>query len=154
MDYYEELGLHPSATHDEVRHACRTLARLLHPDRQQDSELRPHAERQMRRLNEIAELLSDTRRRAAYDATLTRPARRQRRVRRLLVSRAATAVWSSALSLAAVSLFLYFRDDVSARPLASRVTFEHRAAPDSLQREIQSLRRELRRLEKQLGGVQ
>lgn len=57
MDYYDELGLERSASADEVREAWRTLARLLHPDRQQDPELRAHAERQMRRLNEMAGVL-------------------------------------------------------------------------------------------------
>ena len=63
MTYYEELGLQSDAAADEIRHAYRTLARLLHPDRQPDPELRALAERQMKRLRDVVAILSHPRKR-------------------------------------------------------------------------------------------
>jgi curved DNA-binding protein CbpA len=45
MNYYEELGLKPSASAEEIRQAYRELARLLHPDQHQEEGLRRAAER-------------------------------------------------------------------------------------------------------------
>lgn len=60
-------------------------------------------------------------------------------------------MWSSAVSIAAVALFLYFRDDVAARPVARGVRFEERSRPaEALERDIEGLRQELRRLEQQV----
>lgn len=70
MTYYEELGVRADATTEEIRQAYRSLARLLHPDQQQDAELKQAAERQMRRLNEMLELLTDAASRRAYDRSL------------------------------------------------------------------------------------
>jgi curved DNA-binding protein CbpA len=70
MNYYEEFGLQPQATAAEIRQAYRSLARLLHPDTQPDDQLRAVAQRQMVRLNEVAETLLDPGRRAAYDRSL------------------------------------------------------------------------------------
>lgn len=67
MDYYEELGLSPQATPEEIRQAYRRLARLLHPDRLQDPELRRLADCQMKRLNAVYAVLSDPDKRRAYD---------------------------------------------------------------------------------------
>jgi len=47
MNYYEELGLDPGATSDEIKRAYKRLTRLLHPDHQQDPELRDTAEATM-----------------------------------------------------------------------------------------------------------
>jgi hypothetical protein len=68
MDYYEELGLTKSATPEQIRRVHKSLARLLHPDRHQDPDLRLLAECQMKRLNEIVSVLTDPQRRMAYDA--------------------------------------------------------------------------------------
>jgi hypothetical protein len=70
VTYYEELGLKPGANSDNIRLAYKNLARLLHPDQQQDSELRRLAEVQMKRLNFIEEVLTDPVRRHQYDAGL------------------------------------------------------------------------------------
>lgn len=70
MTYYEELDVAADAPVDEIRQAHKTLARLLHPDIQSDERLRLAAERQMRRLNEILEILTDPVSRSAYDESL------------------------------------------------------------------------------------
>ncbi|MGH9658573.1 MAG: J domain-containing protein, partial [Bryobacteraceae bacterium] len=68
MTYYEELGLDPSASTEEIHKAYRSLSKLLHPDQQSDPELRMLAERQMARLNRVYEILCDPDLRAGYDA--------------------------------------------------------------------------------------
>jgi hypothetical protein len=73
MTHYEELGIRPDASTDEVRQAYRTVARLLHPDQQQDAGLKLAAERQMRRLNEVLCILTDPPARRAYDSELATP---------------------------------------------------------------------------------
>ena len=70
MDYYEELGLAPAASDEEIRRAHRTLSKVLHPDRQTDPAAREAAELQMRRLNAMVDALLDPRRRREYDASL------------------------------------------------------------------------------------
>lgn len=65
MDGYEELGLSRAASAAEIRKAYRKLALLLHPDRQDDPELRHLAELQMRRLNEAVAPLMEGGPRAA-----------------------------------------------------------------------------------------
>ncbi len=67
MNYYEELGLTPDATPEEIHQAHRQLTKLLHPDQQTDETLRRLAEAQMRRLNSIVDVLSDTDSRKQYD---------------------------------------------------------------------------------------
>ncbi len=70
MTYYQELGLTPQASPEEIREAYRTLARLLHPDQYQEEKLKRAAEGQMRRLNRIYAELSDPERRRRYDQSL------------------------------------------------------------------------------------
>jgi DnaJ-like protein len=70
MTYYDELGLAPTASTEEIRRAHRNLSRILHPDLHPEGELRQLAESQMRRLNEVCEILSDPVRRHVYDASL------------------------------------------------------------------------------------
>jgi hypothetical protein len=70
MDYYEELGVRRGAPVEEIRRAWRNLARLLHPDQQQDESLRLLAERQMKRLNEVCAVLTDPLGRLRYDQSL------------------------------------------------------------------------------------
>lgn len=70
MTYYEELGLDDTATAEEIRRAYRKLVTLLHPDYQQDETLRRICERQLARINGIAEILGDPERRQEYDLRL------------------------------------------------------------------------------------
>ena len=74
MNYYEELGLTPAATAEEIRQAYRNLARLLHPDQQTDPVLRVLAESQMKRLNSLHAVLADPLERRQYDAGLCQTA--------------------------------------------------------------------------------
>ena len=70
IDFYEELGLERGATPDEIRDSFRALVRLLHPDHQQDENLRAIAEKQLRKLNRIYAVLADPDRRRRYDISL------------------------------------------------------------------------------------
>jgi hypothetical protein len=71
MNYYEEFGLRPDASPEEIRQAYRSLARLLHPDQQPDEGLRRLAEAQMRRVNASHDTLADPARRQQYDMGLS-----------------------------------------------------------------------------------
>lgn len=71
MTYYEQFGLAPGASPEEIHRTYRHLCRLLHPDHQQQQELRAAAEAQMRWVNQVFETLRDPERRRAYDATLS-----------------------------------------------------------------------------------
>jgi len=70
MNFYEELGLLPSASLAEIKQSYKTLCRLLHPDRQQKASSKRLAEYQMRRLNQLLEVLSDPIRRRRYDQSV------------------------------------------------------------------------------------
>ena len=59
VNYYEELGVAPSATCHEIRHAYKQLARLIHPDHCADAEVRRMADLQMKRLNGVLAILPD-----------------------------------------------------------------------------------------------
>ncbi len=68
-DYYGILGVAPTASEDEIRHAYRRLAKLWHPDRYRvaPERLREQAERRMRLLTEAHGVLGNAEKRAEYD---------------------------------------------------------------------------------------
>jgi curved DNA-binding protein CbpA len=70
ITFYEELGVEPTATAEQIRETYRSLVRLLHPDQQTDAQLKSIAEAQMRKLNRIHAVLADPERRAQYNALL------------------------------------------------------------------------------------
>lgn len=70
MDYYEELGIAPSASEEEISRAHRRMTKLLHPDQHTDESLKQLAEVQMRRLNSIVAVLLDPESRREYDEQL------------------------------------------------------------------------------------
>ncbi len=70
MTLYEELGVAPSASPEEIRQAYKLVVRLLHPDHFSDPALRPMAEIQMKRLHQIMAVLTDREARRKYDASL------------------------------------------------------------------------------------
>jgi DnaJ-class molecular chaperone len=59
ITFYDELGVHRTATAEEIRDSFRALVRILHPDHQTDPQLKEMAERQMRKLNRVYAVLSD-----------------------------------------------------------------------------------------------
>lgn len=64
--HYEVLGLHPSATSDVVEAVYRALAKKHHPDKGGDKST-------MARINEAHAVLSDPKKRRAYDRTMGSP---------------------------------------------------------------------------------
>ncbi|WP_430008954.1 molecular chaperone DnaJ [Methylophaga lonarensis] len=64
QDYYELLGVARTATEAEIKKAYRRMAMKYHPDRNPDDK---DAEAKFKEAKEAYEVLSDTRKRAAYD---------------------------------------------------------------------------------------
>ncbi|MES1258303.1 MAG: J domain-containing protein [Acidobacteriota bacterium] len=70
LTFYDELGVAPDATPEEIRDSFRSLVRIVHPDHHQDAHLKSIAERQMRKLNRVYSVLSDPEKRRRYDDVL------------------------------------------------------------------------------------
>jgi len=70
LSFYDELGVASDATPEEIRNSFRALVRIVHPDHQQDEQLKTIAERQMQKLNRIYAVLSDPEKRRRYDEVL------------------------------------------------------------------------------------
>lgn len=70
MTYYEELGVSPTATAEEIRRAYRQISKIYHPDIQTDDNVRQVAEIQQKRLNSIVATLTNPEERRLYDASL------------------------------------------------------------------------------------
>ena len=70
-DYYEVLGVPPTATQEELQAAYRRLSRGLHPDVNKD----PGAEERFKQVGEAYNVLSDPEARARYDGLRARGAR-------------------------------------------------------------------------------
>jgi hypothetical protein len=67
VNHYEVLGVEPGAPTETIRRAYLTEARRHHPDLEADPLRRRDAERRMQRVNEAWAVLSDPKRRSAYD---------------------------------------------------------------------------------------
>lgn len=63
QDYYEILGINKGASIKEIKSAYRKLAKQYHPDRNKSSD----ADSKFKEVQEAYEVLSDERKRAAYD---------------------------------------------------------------------------------------
>jgi len=134
MTYYEEFGLSPGASTEQIRHCYKALAKLLHPDQISDDNLKGLAELQMRRLNQILAVLTDPEKRRHYDAGLedrlepirrrggsrTIPSHVHRPPRRLLI---ALCAWGLPLAALVIFMMILLSEGAGARsvPIAPPV---------------------------------
>src|SRR4051794_10469903 len=63
-DYYEILGIPKSASADDIKKTYRKLARKFHPDTNRSD---PSAEAKFKEVQEAYDILSDAKKRSAYD---------------------------------------------------------------------------------------
>ena len=71
QNFYQVLGVSPSASESEVRHAYYSLAKRLHPDKFTEEETKSRAEKLFAAITEAYATLSRTENRQEYDRTLT-----------------------------------------------------------------------------------
>ncbi len=64
IDYYKVLGIHKTASEEEIKKAYRKLARKLHPDLNPNDK---NAQKNFQQINEANEVLSDSEKRKKYD---------------------------------------------------------------------------------------
>ncbi len=138
MNYYEELGLAPTASQEEIHRAYRKLAQVLHPDYQQDEALRRVCERQLARLNEVAAVLGDPERRREYDlrlknarAAVPRPSGIERLRNRIFRLNAASLVWALAAAVGVIAIAWFIRSNAGeAIDPANRAAVRHEQAKE------------------------
>ena len=63
-DFYEVLGVNRDASDEDIKKSYRKLAMKYHPDRNPDN---PKSEEQFKEAKEAYEILSDPKKRAAFD---------------------------------------------------------------------------------------
>lgn len=141
MNYYDELGLTPEASAEEIHQAYRNLARLLHPDQHHDENLRRLAESQMKRLNAVHAILSDPLQRRRYDLSLREEHGASERLVPVVVTPASEApgrpAWLSASHgfwllialIATATLLWYFRSPPAPRDPSPALPSEPTEAP-------------------------
>jgi curved DNA-binding protein CbpA len=121
ITFYEELGVAPDASPEEIRDAFRLFVRLLHPDQQTDPQLKEIAENQMRKLNRVYAVLSDPESRREYDEALA-----DERLFPIIVNSPspgprlsrATLAWSAAIVMSAgILIWLLASDNSSGVPI-------------------------------------
>lgn len=150
MNYYEELGVRQDASIEDIRQAYKMTARLLHPDRQVDPNLKQIAERQMTRLGEIVAILANPRTRSHYDDVLLLGNRFQMTPgNRALLVPAPAGKWDGGIGMAEFALRYWFWILLSVLAIAlstwsfmqSNSTVPDRALPgEALQRDAGSKR--------------
>jgi len=69
-NYYEELGVSPTASQADIHEAYRRLVKTYHPDKHAQNELRDLALEKLKVINEAYGILSSPHQRKAYDAQL------------------------------------------------------------------------------------
>ena len=70
LTLYDDLGLPPGASEEEIRETYLNRVRVLHPDLQREPSRKRQAESQMKRVSRAYAVLSDPERRRRYDAEL------------------------------------------------------------------------------------
>lgn len=158
MSYYDDFGVSPGASGEEIRESYRTLVRLLHPDQQTDLALKAAAETQMRHLNERFAVLSDPDRRRRYDQELAGVAERPAPIiiqapRAMPLARprmrAGNLAWiGAAVASGALILWLSLHDAVAPPPLSAIPATPEAPAPPAAQEaatpEVRGLQTQLR----------
>ena len=159
INYYEQLGVEPTASAEQIRETHRSLVRLLHPDQQTDMQLKAAAEAQMRILNRIYSVLSEPDKRARYDLSLRGGAQNPALVLsgesvlrlKLRLKRGGLAVGGAALLAALIwSTTSAARDGQEGDEVPQRVLAKSTGSiSDDSSDEVQRLRGEVRDLENQ-----
>ncbi len=105
VDHYARLGVHPSASAEEIRSAYREKARATHPDHNPDD---PKAAERFQKIKQAYQVLRDPERRTRYDDVR---AARRRVPNGLTINQQAPAgcggyLWRVLAGMVAVGLFL------------------------------------------------